>query len=357
MLLQVPRVGAPRRALARGHRPVLLVVGVAERRLRRQGGRPQELLASGAVAALEAELPKLPFGPALLELPGGEVRERHLVLVRHGRRLGGVEPGVAAGQLPGWIHRVAPPLPGSWVLLVLGSLGGKFKLGAPTRGVGVLVVGLRRHEGPLDVADDALVGAAGLVQGPVHVGVRGLAPVLDYAHHDGHDEDEDDGAEADDRDEDVERLAVAVVIDVPVDIVGGGDLVGPDAVLDDPEVHALVGEGAEPAVGDEADVHAGVRLAHVLEDEAVEVLVVNVVVVVDVVVVAVALEVVYVDVVNVGGGGGVEDAVALAADGEGVGRGGGAGGEALQPLDVRLGERLDSAEENNMILKIFLKIN
>ena len=106
--------------------------------------------------------------------------------------------------------------------------------------------------------------------------------------------------------------------------------------FDDPEVHALVGEGAEAAVGDEADVHAGVGLAHVLQDEAVEVLAVapDAVGLVD----AVCLEVVD----DVVGGGGVEDALALAADGEGVGRGGGARREALQPLDVRLGDGLHS---------------
>ena len=86
-------------------------------------------------------------------------------------------------------------------------------------------VGLGRggHEGPLDVADDALVGA-GLVERPV-VDVGGLAPVLDDADHDEHDEDEDDDAEADDRDEDVERLAVgaggAAVALVPVEAVAG----------------------------------------------------------------------------------------------------------------------------------------
>ena len=320
-VLQVPRVSAPGRALSRGHGPVLVVPGVANW----QGGRPQELL-------LAVVVPKLPVCPAL---PGGrEVRERHLVLVRHGRRLCGVEPGVSAGQLRGGVHRVAAPLPGCWVLLVLGSFGGKFKLG--TRGTI-----RRRHEGSLDVADDALVGA-GLVQGSV-VGVGSLAPVLDDAHHDGHDEDEHDAAEADDRDEDVERLALVIVAlaDVSVHVVGGGDIVGPDAVLDDPEVHALVGEGAEAAVGDEADVHAGVGLLHVLEDEAVEVLVVAVAFV-NVVAMEVAVDV---DVVDVGGRG-VEDAVALASDGEGVGRGGGAGGEALQPLDVRLGDGFYSGKEN-----------
>ena len=143
---------------------------------------------------------------------------------------------------------------------------------------------------------------------------------------------------------------VAVPVDVVPVVIGGNDLVGPDAVLDDPEVHALVGEGAEAAVGDEADVHARVGLPHVLEDEAVEVLVVGVGVV-DVV--AVAREVVDIDVVDVGGGG-VEDAVTLAADGEGVGRGGGARREPLQPLDVRLGDGLHSANGKRIALNDLL---
>lgn len=118
----------------------------------------------------------------------------------------------------------------------------------------------------------------------------------------------------------------------------------------DGEVHRPVGERPEAAVGDEADVHAGVAGRRLLDDQLVEVLVV-------------AGRDVFV---------GVEDEVALLADAQrivqaekkkrvrlrvGSGRGGrGSPGvpdvlplESLEPLDVGRGRGLDPALEGGLL--------